>query len=125
MSQILKLDHLEYVLSFLRMKLDKFDSMAKERDARELDIGEQADGPSIEVVTSGGSAVHPYLGAPDKEEKVKPLSKLIGITKFSVPNLHRMLEAFLNKFRTREEGYYKVQKEHMVSMSIPFPPVDS
>jgi len=116
--QILKLDHLDYVLSFLRMKLDRFDSMAEEQDARESDVEEQTGGSSIEVVTSGGSSVHPYLGAPDKEEKA--LSKLTGITKYSVPNLHRMLETFLNKFRTQEQGYYKVQKEHMVSMPIPF-----
>ena len=99
--------------------------MVKEQDAAELDGEEQTGGLSIEVVTSGGSSVHPYLGAPDTEEKEKPLSKLTGITRFSVPNLHRMLEAFLNKFRTQEEGWYKVQKEHIVSMLIPLPPGDS
>ena len=96
------------------MKLDRFDSMIKERDEEESGIEEQTGGSTIEVVTAGGSSVHPYLGAPDKKEK--SLSELTGATKFSVPNLPRMLEAFLNKYRTQEEGYYKVQKEHTVSI---------
>jgi len=57
--QILKLDHLDYVLSFLRMKLDRFDSMAEEQDARESEVEEQTGGSSIEVVTSGGGIISP------------------------------------------------------------------
>ena len=123
MSQILDLDHLEYLVSFIRTKLDKLDSITKEQDTGEPTIEEQIGGSSIEVVTSGGSSVLPYLGAPEKDEK--PLLDLTGITKFLVPNFPHILEGFLNKLHTQEEGYYRVQKEHKVGILISHTPVNS
>ena len=97
----------------MRMKLDKFDSMVKEKHIEEPDVEEQTGG-SLVAMLPEGSSVNIYLGAPEKEG---PLSDLKGAIKFSVPNLPRMLEGFLNRFRTQQEGYYKVQKEHAVSTS--------
>ena len=98
------------------MKLDKFDSRIEEQDTEGLGDQEQTGGSSGTAMSDGLSVCF-YLGSPEKKEK--PLLDLTGITQFSVPNLPRMLEEFLNKFRTQEEGYYKVRKEHMVSTLTP------
>ena len=114
MLQILKLDHLEYLVSFIRMKLDKFDCRIKEQDTEEPGVQKQTCGSSSAAMSKGPPACF-SLGSPEKEEKL--LLKLTGITKFSVPNLQRMLEEFVNKFRTEEEGFYRVRKKHTVSTS--------
>jgi hypothetical protein len=114
MLQILNVDHLEYLVTFMRAKLDKLDCIIEEPDAEGPDIEEQT-GPSLTTITmSGGLLVHFHLGSPEKEEK--PISDLTGATKFSVLGIPRMLERFLNKSRTRDESYYKVQSGHMVSV---------
>jgi len=98
------------------MKLDRFDCRTEEQDTEEPEAQEQT-GYSSVAAMSKGAPVCFYLGSPEKEEKI--LSNLTGITKFSVPNLPRMLETFLNKFRTQEEGYYRVRKENTVSTIAP------
>ena len=90
----------------MRAKIDKLDQMNEELDTEELDVEEERGTPL--------TAFH--LGAPEKDQK--PLSNLMNTTRFSVPNLLQMLEAFVNRFRTVEEGYYKVQWEHMVTVFI-------
>ena len=104
--QILNIDHLEYVVLFMREKLDKLDKVNEEWGTEELDVGEQIGTPS--------TASH--LGAPEKDKK--PLSSLVNTTRFTVPGLPQMLEAFVNRFRTAKEGYYKVKREHMVVYSL-------
>lgn len=118
MSQILNIDHLEYLVSFMRMKLNKLDRTKKEQDLKKPGVGEQTGASSITTTAWGGSLVHFHLGAPENKEK--PLLDLTCVTRFSVPDLARMLETFINKTRTIEEGYYKVQKEHMVIVFFPF-----
>ena len=116
--QILNLDHLEYLVSFMRMKLDKFDSALKEKCIEEPDTVEQTGGLSVAMLPEE-SSINFYLGAPEREG---PLSELKGATKFSVPNFPQMLEVFLNKFRTQQEGYYRVRRDHGVSVPTPPPP---
>ena len=83
-------------------KLDKFNHMNEEQNAEDSDVEEQTGIPS--------TAFH--LGAPEKGEK--PLSDLMNTTRFSVPHLLQMLETYINRFRTAGEGYYRVQRGHMV-----------
>ena len=98
------------------MKLNRLDQRTKEQDLKEPGIGEQTGASSI-TTTWGGSLDHFHLGAPENKEK--PLLDLTCVTRFSVPDLAHMLETFINKSRTAEEGYYKVQKEHTVIISFP------
>jgi hypothetical protein len=112
-SQILNLDHQEYLVSFMRTKLNNVDRKATEQLAEKLNMGGQADVPP----TAPTIPVHFHLGSPEKKEK--PLLDLTAATKFSVPGLLRMLEAFSNGFRTSEEGYHKVRNTHMVSVLAP------
>lgn len=86
----------------MREKLNKLDKVNEGWGTEELDVGEQIGTPSAAS----------YLGAPETDEK--PLSSLVNTTRFTVPGLLQMLEAFVNKFRTVKEGYYKVKREHMV-----------
>ena len=102
------------------MKIDRVDSMAEGRKAEELDGEEQTDTLSTVTTASRGPLAHTYLGAPEKDNK--PLSEL---TRFSIPNLLHILGGFINKFRTREEGYYKVQKDNMVDLFAPLKYVES
>lgn len=109
--QILNLVHLEYLVSFMRAKLDKLDRMKKEQDTEGLDVRDQMDAlPTTTTAPEGIS--HIYLGAPEKDET--PLSKLTDPAGFSIPNLPNLLETFVNHFRTEEEGYYRVRKEQVV-----------
>ena len=108
----------------MRTKLDRFDCMIEDQDMpEEPDVEDETSVSSAAVTTSKESSPCFYLGAPEKDEK--PLLDLTGVTTFSVTNLPRMLEEFLNKFRTREEGYYKVQKEHIVSILTPLLLIES
>ena len=119
MLQILNIDHLEYLVTFMRAKLDKLDRIIEEPDAEGPDMEEQT-GPSLTTMTmSEGLLVHFHLGAPEKEEK--PISELTGATKFLVLGLPRMLEVFLNKSRTKDESYYKVRSGHIVSVCLSLP----
>ncbi|KAF9780021.1 hypothetical protein BJ322DRAFT_1165130 [Thelephora terrestris] len=103
-EQILNLIHLEYLVCFIRAKLDKLDQMKKERDAEELDVRDQTDVLAT-ATTAPKETTHVYLGAPAKDET--PLSELTNPAGFSVPNLPKLLETFVNCFRTQEEGYYR------------------
>ena len=114
------MDHLEYLVSFIRMKINRLDQVTEERkteelDGEELDGEEQMDAPPVVTTASGGPLIHTYLGAPEKDDK-----PLLELTKFSIPNFLHILGEFINKFRTREEGYYRVQKDHMVNMFVYF-----
>lgn len=106
---------MEYLVSFIRTKIDKVDEskkrVAEEEDEEEMDI------PST-TTTSSGPLAHSYLRAPEKEEK--PLSELLKTATFLIPNLANMLGVFVNNLRTREESYYRVQKEHIVNGFTPF-----
>ena len=110
-SQILNLIHLEYLASFIRTKINKLDQMKREQDAEGLDVRDQM-GAMSTATTVPGVKSHIHLGAPEKDET--PLSELTDPAGFSVPGFPKLLEAYVNRFRTREEGYYRVQKEHMV-----------
>ena len=98
---------MEYLVSFIRAKLNKLDDINKEWNAVQLDAGKQTGSSSADVPDG--------LGAPDAKEK--SLLELMNNLKFPVPNLPNLLEAFVNSFRTPIEGYYKVRKEHMVIKS--------
>ncbi|KAF9784401.1 hypothetical protein BJ322DRAFT_1194914 [Thelephora terrestris] len=110
-EQILNLIHLEYLVCFIRTKLNKFDQMKKEQEAEGLDVRDQTGALSTSTTAPEGIS-HIYLGAPKKDET--PLSELTNPAGFSVPNLLNLLETFVNQSRTQEEGYYRVRKEHMV-----------
>lgn len=101
----------------MRMKLDRFDRMAERQDAEGPEGEDEIGVPLTTTTTSEGSSICFLLGAPEKQEK--PLSDLTGATKFSISNLSRMLEDFLNRLRIHGDGYYKVRKEHMVSVLTP------
>lgn len=107
----------------MRMKLDKFDCAVNEQETEEPDVEDQAGASLATTTTPEEPLVHFHLGAPEKNEK--PLSDLTGIANFSVSNLPHMLEEFLNRFRTQEEGYYRARKEHTVSALTPLLPVES
>ena len=107
----------------MRTKLDKLDRITEERIAGEVDREQQTSVSPTATSTSRGPLVHIHLGAPEKSDK--PILELMETPKFSFPGLLRMLERFINKFRTREEGYYKVQKDHMVSAFISFSSIGS
>lgn len=101
-SQILNIEHLEYVISFIDAKVKRVDDAKKKH---------QGIGALPTVVTSKESS-HFHLGSPAKvEEELSKLTNSAGSPIFNLPNL---LETYINKFRTEEEGYYRVQKEHMV-----------
>ena len=114
------MDHLEYLVSFICMKTDRVDSMAKGRKAEELDEEEQTDTLSTVTTASRGPSAHTYLGAPEKDNK--PLSEL---TRSSIPNPLHILGVFTNKSHTGEEGYYKVQKDNMVDLFAPLKYVEA
>jgi hypothetical protein len=126
-SQILNIDHLEYLVTYMRAKLDKLDRMNVEQDLEESDVGGQIDASLTTTTVSEGSSdglsAHFHLGSPEKDEKA--LLDLTGATKVLVPNLLRMLGAFINKSRTRDEGYYQVQSGHIVSVFVLHLPVES
>ena len=83
----------------MRTKLDRFDCMIEDQGMpEEPDVEDETSVSSAAVTTSKESSPCFYLGAPEKDEK--PLLDLTGVTTFSVTNLPRMLEEFLNKFRT-------------------------
>lgn len=98
------------------------DCKTKERDTEEPDVGEQmgASESSAATTTSRGPSNHFHLGAPEKKDK--SLLELTGTTILSIPNLLQILGVFINKFRTGEEGYYRVRKDDMVSLFTPFRP---
>jgi hypothetical protein len=88
----------------MRGRLNKLD---------EQNRGEQPEiGGEISTLSTGiPDDSHFHLGSPDKE---KSLLDLMNDLKFPVPNLPNLLEAFVNKFRAPEEGYFKVRKEYKV-----------
>jgi hypothetical protein len=110
----------------MRMKINKADRVVEpgldaeglgEQDAEELDMREQSPASLTVIPTSKESPVRFHLGSPEKKEK--PLSDLTGVTKFSVPDLLRLLEVPVNRTHTNEEGYYTVRNRHMVSVFVP------
>ena len=109
------MDHLEYLVSFIRMKVDKMDE-SKKTVAEEEDDEEEMD-TSLTKTTSSGPLIHSYLRAPEKTEK--SLAELMKSSRLSIPNLPSILGVFINDLRAREEGHYRVQKEHMVNGFTP------
>lgn len=106
--QILFFEHLEYIISFIRGKLDKLDEFNKKQNEAGL--------PSSGVVALEASPCF-YLGSSEGDDK--QLSKLPETAGVQVPSLPNLLEAYVNKFRTREERYYRVRKDHLVADSSP------
>lgn len=84
----------------MRTKLDKLDQIKKEQDAERVD-----------TITLEKPNFH--LGSPEEDEI--SLSELIDQAKFAINNLPKLVETFINRLRNREEGYYKVRKEHQVT----------
>lgn len=109
--QILHLIHLEYLVSFIRAKINKLDYIKKEQEAEGLDVRDQMAALSTATTAPEGTS-HVYLGAPEKNDA--PLSELTKPAGLSVSSLVKLVETYINSFRTREEGHYRVQKEHMV-----------
>lgn len=115
--QILKIDHKLYVVSLMRVKLDKLDGIGGAHDTEEPGNEEQTGVLPTTTTASGESSARFHLGAEEKREK--SLSELMESLVFSVSDLPRMLESFVNKSRVRGESYYRVQREHTVTISIP------
>jgi hypothetical protein len=104
---------LEYLVSFIRAKLDKLDKTNEEWNAEQLDTRKQISTSSTDIPNNS----HIHLGAPDDKER--SLLDLMNDLKYPVHNLPKLLETFINKFRTAEEGYFRVKKEHMVIQLYP------
>ena len=105
--QILNIIQLEYLVIFIRAKINKLDRVRSEQNA-----DPEAKKANLLSTTAKEGLSCFYLGASEPEPQ--SLSKFAESGGFLVPGVPNLLEAFVNRFRTVEEGYYKVQGEDMV-----------
>lgn len=112
--QLLNLDHMGYIISLIRSKIDILDKAKKSKDIDSIT------GPLSPIPkAANGSFSHVYLGSAKDKTTVEEFATKNGLV---YPTFRRLLEDFLNQFyeanQLHREKYLRVQGDQKVKSKI-------
>jgi hypothetical protein len=118
--QLLRLDHLEYTICFIRSKIEILDDMNQSNNVEETaELPSSTSTPAMEKLIT-----HIYIGSAKKETTVAEFADGPAGNGPAYPVFRRMLETFLNQFyrahQLPHEKYLGVQSNQKVISGIPF-----